>query len=103
MASFSEPKGFIGGAFEFWSNEDAFSDAGDALLFGVSNPVTVAEAVYNSDIKGSVQKDIDDTGAIIETAAMAGTMYLVKGVVVVGALLIGFTALKAFAVKKATR
>ena len=100
----------LGQAWDFWTKEGSFADAADAIGWGVKNPVTVAKtSADNFDLEGSLQSDLDHAadaaavvGDVIETAAMAGTMYLVKGVVVVGAALIGWTMIKAYAVKKVT-
>lgn len=96
-------KGFIGGAVEYWTKQDSFSDAGDALIWGITNPVKVTEAVINSDIKGAVKKDLNDAGEIIDTAAMAGTLNLVKAVAVVGVLYVVFGAFISYSNKKAEK
>ncbi len=77
--------------YDYWSKPDSLSDAVNVIEFTA----------------GEVQKDagalVDEVTQSIETAAMSGTIWLVKGVAIVATLLIAFTSLAAYARTKARK
>jgi len=89
----------------FWSKEDAFFDAVDAVGFGLTNPDIVADEISVSlEEKGNyIEAQAEYVGDVVKTAAMSGTMYLVKGVAVIGLIYIAFTSVTAYSNKKLER